>query len=113
MRARVPLDVDLEDRLVYGLTPMRLAYAVLAGLVALGLWSAPWLMAVVRWPLAVVVLAAGAVLAYGRFHGRPVDEWLIDAFLFLIRTRRLTWTPRLHNESTEEDEIVEAESEAA
>src|SRR5438874_90854 len=32
MRARVPLDVDLEDRLLYGLTPVRLAYVVLAGL---------------------------------------------------------------------------------
>ena len=34
MRARVPLDVDLEDRIVYGLTPIRLAYVVVAGLCA-------------------------------------------------------------------------------
>jgi hypothetical protein len=112
MRARVPLDVDLEDRLVYGLTPLRLAYAVLAGLAAMALWSAPWLIALVRWPLVVVVLAAGAVLAYGRFRGRPFDDWLVDAFLFIISTRRLVWTPRLGHESTDE-EILEAESEAA
>src|SRR5665811_2374740 len=42
MPARVPLDVDLEDRLLYGLTPIRLAYAVGALLAAFALWSSPW-----------------------------------------------------------------------
>ena len=45
MRARVPLDVDLEDRLLYGLTPIRLAYVVLAGLAALAIWSSSWIPA--------------------------------------------------------------------
>ena len=38
MPARVPLDVDLEDRLVYGLTPTRLAYVVISllGLFVIG-----------------------------------------------------------------------------
>ena len=113
MHARVPLDVDLEDRIVYGLTPMRLAYVVLAGLAAMALWSAQSLVIAVRLPLVVLLLGAGGVIAYGRLHGRPADEWLIDGFLFLISTRRLTWTPPLRNESTDDDGILEAESEAA
>ena len=35
MPARVPLDVDLEDKLIYGLTPMRLAYLVVSLLAGL------------------------------------------------------------------------------
>jgi len=42
MPARVLLDVDLEDKLLYGLTPMRLAYLVVALLGGFALWSSPW-----------------------------------------------------------------------
>jgi hypothetical protein len=91
MRARIPLDVDLEDRLVYGLTPIRLAYAVLAGLGAMAIWSANAWPAAVRAPTALVVLTAGAILAWGTLRGRPADEWVIDSALFLWSTRRLRW----------------------
>src|SRR5207245_534446 len=36
MPARVPLDVDLEDKLLYGLTPIRLVYLVVSLLVSFG-----------------------------------------------------------------------------
>jgi hypothetical protein len=91
MRARVPLDVDLEDRLLYGLTPVRLAYAVLAVLGALAVWSTSWLVAPVRGFVAAIVLLLGAVLAWGRWHGRPADGWLTDFALYVLSTRRLTW----------------------
>ena len=38
MRAKAPLDVDLEDKLLYGLTPMRLAYLVVGLVAGFGLW---------------------------------------------------------------------------
>ena len=91
MSARVPLDIDLEDRLVYGLTPIRLAYAVLAGLAAMAIWSSAWLIPPVRIPLVVLILLVGASLAWGRFRGRPTDVWLVDWLLFVMCTRRLRW----------------------
>jgi hypothetical protein len=91
MHARVPLDVDLEDRLVWGLTPIRLAYAVLGALAAMAVWSASFMVGVVRAPLAGLVLGAGAVLAWGRFRGRPADSWLIDLAVFVWATRRIKW----------------------
>jgi hypothetical protein len=91
MRARVPLDVDMEDRLVYGLTPIRLAYAILAALAALAVWSAGVLPAVVRAPLAILVLAGGSALAWGSVRGRPADSWLIDLATFVWSTRRMKW----------------------
>jgi len=94
MRARVPLDVDLEDRLLYGLTPIRLAYMVLAVLGALALWSSSWFVAPARGLAAAVVLLAGAVLAWGRWRGRPADGWLTDCATFVLSTRRLSWEGR-------------------
>jgi hypothetical protein len=91
MPARVPLDVDLEDRLLYGLTPIRLAYMVLAVLGALATWSSGWLFAPARGLAAAMVLLVGAALAWGRWRGRPVDGWLTDFALFVLGTRRLHW----------------------
>jgi hypothetical protein len=91
MRARVPLDVDLEDRLLYGLTPIRLAYMVLAVLAALALWSSGWLFAPARGFTSAVMLLVGATLAWGRWQGRPADGWLTDFAQFVLNTRRLSW----------------------
>ena len=91
MHARVPLDVDLEDRLVWGLTPLRLAYAVLAVLAAMAVWSMNGVAAAARLPLVVVILVAGASLAWGRFRGRAADSWLIDLAIFVWSTRRVKW----------------------
>jgi len=105
MRARVPLDVDLEDRIVYGLTPIRLAYVVLAGLAALALWESHVGIGWLRAALAAIVLATGVVAAWGRWRGRAADGWLVDFALFVLSTRRLKWergrspAPPLHDES--------------
>lgn len=92
MSARVPLDVDLEDRLLYGLTPMRLAYAVGALLAAFALWSSPWGPPVLRGVASSLVIAVGAIMSWGRWRGTPADGWVVDFALFVARTHRLMWT---------------------
>ena len=92
MRARVPLDVDLEDRLVYGLTPVRLAYIVLAGLAGFAIWSSQWLPGYLRGALAVAVIASGAALAWGRWRGRALDAWVLDVARFLVSSLRVSWS---------------------
>ena len=94
MRARVPLDVDLEDRLLYGLTPARLAYVVLALLAAFAAWSLYWMPAYARVPLAVIAVVMGGVMAWGRWRGRAADAWCVDLVLFLCATRRIRWGMR-------------------
>jgi|ERR1700680_547576 len=91
MPARAPLDVDLEDKLLYGLTPMRLGYAVLALLGAFALWSSIWAATPLRAAACVVVLLGGATLAWGRLRGRAVDSWLTDVAAFIARTQRVVW----------------------
>ncbi|HET6311933.1 MAG TPA: hypothetical protein VFH00_13140 [Candidatus Nitrosotalea sp.] len=91
MAARVPLDVDLEDRLLYGLTPTRLAYLVVALVSGFALWSSPWAPAVVRAGAALLTTGIGAVASWGRWKGRSADLWLVDIVLFTARTHRLKW----------------------
>ena len=99
MSARVPLDVDLEDRLLYGLTPTRLAYLVVGLLAAFSLWSTAWAPGAVRATLAIAVVLVGAAAAWGRWRGRAVDAWLIDISGYVIATYRIRlsrpgWWPR-------------------
>jgi hypothetical protein len=94
MSARVPLDVDLEDKLLYGLTPTRLVYLVLSLLAAFTLWSGHWAFAPARGAAAAAVAAVGAGAAWGRWRGRPVDRWAIDLVLFLRATYRIRWRRR-------------------
>jgi len=90
VRAKVPLDVDLEDRLVYGLTPIRLAYVVLAVLGGLAIWSAHGVPSALRGALAVLVISVGVALAWGRWRGRAADEWLMDAARYAAGSVRVS-----------------------
>ena len=92
MHARIPLDVDLEDKLIYGLTPTRLAYLVIALLAGFAAWSTHWAPSPVRASIALVIAFVGAVAAWGRWRGRPVDAWAIDLAIYIVGNHRLRWT---------------------
>ena len=89
MPARVPLDVDLEDRLLYGLTPTRLAYIVISLIVAFALWSSSWGSAPLRGAAATAVVVVGAAVAWGRWRGRPADALIVDIATYVVRTHRI------------------------
>jgi hypothetical protein len=85
--ARIPLDVDLEDRVIYGLSPQRLGYAALAVLAAMAAWHA-----LPGWagPLVAVLTALlGAALAWGRWAGRGLDAWVLAIARYGLRTYRI------------------------
>jgi hypothetical protein len=88
MRARVPVDVDLEDRLLYGLTPIRLGYVVVLLLAATAsVRSSGWLP--IRVAVAVLCVVGAGVAGWIRYDGRYADRWLIDAALFVISNYRI------------------------
>ena len=92
MPARIPLDVDLEDKLLYGLTPTRLAYLVVALLAGFSIWSSHWNPIGLRVCAAIAIAIIGAAAAWGRWHGRPADGWLIDIVIFVTRNYRPAWS---------------------
>ncbi len=93
MTARVPQDVDLEDTLIYGLSPIRFGYLVVAALATLALWRAAALPGPARALVCLVLPAGGAVLAWGTWRGRHVDGWLVDLAIFVRRNYRFESTP--------------------
>ena len=96
MPARIPLDVDLEDKLLYGLTPIRLAYVVVALLAGFSIWTSHWAPAPARAAIAITIALGGVVAAWGRWRGRPIDGWTADLFAFCLSEYRLQWRrPRL------------------
>ena len=77
MRTRIPAGIDLEDRLLYGLSPARLGYV--AGLAVLASWC--WRQPVwtpLRILAALVLMAAAGVVGWLRYDGRHVDAWVED-----------------------------------
>lgn len=95
MPAKAPLDVDLEDKLVYGLTPMRLAYFVVALLAGFSIWSSHWSPPAIRVVMATCIIAIGAAAAWGRWRGRATDGWIADIVVFVLANYRIEWTLHL------------------
>lgn len=89
MPARVPLDVDMEDRLLYGLTPMRLGYLVVGLLAGFSVWSTHWAATPFRAGAAITIASLGAAAAWGRWRGRSLDSWVADLAIFTIATHRV------------------------
>jgi hypothetical protein len=94
MPAKAPLDVDLEDKLVYGLTPLRLAYLAAALLGGFSTWSTPWAPPLARAAAALLVVIVGAASAWGRWRGRAADRWATDLAIFVYSNYRIEWTLR-------------------
>jgi hypothetical protein len=93
----MPQDVDLEDKLIYGLTPGRFGYLVIAALTAVMLWNLTAVPAYLRLPGCLALCSAGAVLGWGRFAGRPADRFVADALIFCshsycLRRHRRRWS---------------------
>jgi len=82
VKARIPLDLELDDQLLFGLSPQRTGYALIALLASLTVWKSGLQLAP-RLLLDVLVLVAGGTLSWGRWQGRPADHWLIDLFCFV------------------------------
>ncbi len=92
MPARVPQDVDLEDRLLFGLTATRFGELAVAVLAAFAAWR---LVPVIGAGLAAAALAVGALFGWARWRGRPADHWAVAYVLFVLRTRRVEIDQRL------------------
>src|SRR5919201_4743314 len=94
-RVRLPADVELEDRLAFGLTARQLLLLFATALTAYGGYSVA--ATVAPQPLAVAAAAplalAGSLLALGRFESLPADRLALAALRHLRRPRRRVLAP--------------------
>jgi PrgI family protein len=94
-RVRLPADVELEDRLAFGLTFRQLAILAVAALVGYGVFVA--VSALAPLPLAAAAAAAvalaGTVLALARRDGLSADRLALLATRHLARPSRQVLAP--------------------
>jgi len=89
VRTRIPAGIDLEDRLLYGLSPARLGYVAGFAVLILSVWRLPGLPIPAKLLLCLPLLLAGAAAGWLSFHGRHLDAWAVDGGRFLLAEYRL------------------------
>lgn len=89
-RIRLPADVEMEDRLAFGLTARQLVILGTAALVSYGVYALAG--SVLPLPIAVALAApsaiAGVALAFGRLAGLSGDRIALAAAQHLLQARR-------------------------
>jgi PrgI family protein len=94
-RVRLPADVELEDRLAFGLTARQLLLLFATALTAYGGYA--FAATVAPLPLAVAAAAplalAGTLLALGRFESLPADRLALAALRHLHAPRQRVLAP--------------------
>jgi hypothetical protein len=89
VRARIPLDIDLEDKLIYGLTPLRFGYVLVGGLGAMAVWAGGRPPVWPRLVVCLLLVCVGAAAGWVRRGGRHLDGWLGDIAVYLLRNYRI------------------------
>ncbi|HET8892904.1 MAG TPA: PrgI family protein [Gaiellaceae bacterium] len=94
-RVRLPADVELEDKLAFGLTARQLCLLGATALIAYALYTlaAPALPLPIALALCGPVVIAGSVLALGRRDGLPADRLARCATRYLAKPRRRLLAP--------------------
>jgi hypothetical protein len=94
-RVKLPADVELEDKLAFGLTARQLLLLGATALVTYTLYTlaASALPFAVAAAISLAVAVPGAVLALGRKDGLPADTLARHALRHLLRPRRRLLAP--------------------
>jgi hypothetical protein len=91
----VPTHLDVEDRVLFGLSVRQFLYILVGSSASYTLWDQ---LASLTEPLRIgLVLASAAVtLAFAllRLSERPLEEWLVAALVYAASPRCATWQPR-------------------
>jgi hypothetical protein len=95
MHHEVPTHLNVEDKLLLGLTARQFLYLLVGTSASYTLWEqTPWLGEALR--LVMIAICVGTTLAFAlwRPSDRPLEEWLAAACVYAASPRRATWQPR-------------------
>ena len=87
----VPTHLREREPFAFGRTVGEVAKLVGIGFVAIQIVTSPEPAAIVRLPLAGVILVIGAAWTLVRIQQRPLDQWLGLAFRYGATPRRRVW----------------------
>jgi hypothetical protein len=91
----IPTHLNVEDKLMFGLTMRQFLYVLVGASVSYGLWNqladGPFAL---RASVVAACLLLTAAVALLRPYGRPLEEWLLAGCVYAATPRRATWRPR-------------------
>jgi PrgI family protein len=91
----IPTHLNVEDKLVFGLTARQFLYVLVGCTLAYAVWDqASIVPAALRVGVATACLLVSTVIALVRPSGRALEEWLLAALIFCSTPRRCTWQAR-------------------
>lgn len=93
MNVKVPSDIDLADRILWGLTARQLMILGATGICCWSLYLPLAQVPYVAGPLASVVAAAGIGVAFARPDGLMAEQWLLAGLRHLVTPRRRVLAP--------------------
>jgi hypothetical protein len=90
----VPTHLNVEDRVVFGLTARQCLYLLVGSSASYALWDQLlWLGDTLRVVSVVITLATTLAFALVRPADRPLEEWLVAALVYAATPRQATWQP--------------------
>ena len=91
-RHEIPTHLNVEDKLLLGLTARQFLYMLASVALGYSLWDRhPGLPPEARLALAAACVLVGALLALVRPGGRGLDQWLFVVLFHLATPRRTAW----------------------
>ena len=93
-RHEVPTHLNVEDKLLFGLSARQFTVLLSGGSSAYGLWtSGPDWPDAARAALGGAILLLAAILALVRPHGRGLEEWAFVVLHYALTPKASVWCP--------------------
>jgi PrgI family protein len=90
----IPTHLDVEDKLLFGLTARQFLYLVVGCSLAYGAWQQPLLAPGLRLGVAAACGLVAVAVALLRPLGRPLEEWIVAGLFYAVSPRQAAWRPR-------------------
>ncbi len=92
LRAELIVELQIQDSIVAGRTPLELSYLLAAGTAGWALLQLPYPL-VVQVGLAALFAVAGAALAFVRVAGQDLTSWCIALVRYALTSRLAVYGP--------------------
>lgn len=93
MNVKLPSDIDLADRILWGLTARQLAILGTTGLSGWSIYLPLATLPYIALPIVGLVVAAGVAVAFARPDGLMAERWLLHGVRHLITPRQRVMAP--------------------
>jgi hypothetical protein len=91
----VPTHLNVEDKIVLGLSVRQLLYLLVGSSASYSLWEQTAALGDLP-RVSVVAISVGTTLAFALLHpaGRPLEEWLAALLVFVAAPKQAIWRVR-------------------